>query len=39
MMIPWDLIIDFGLGATLTKSNMAAIFKMATKYDKILNTV
>ena len=36
MMIPWDLIFYFGLGATLKKSDKAAIFKMATKYYEIL---
>ena len=36
-MIPWDLIFNLDLGATLKKSNMAAIFKMATKYYKILS--
>ena len=39
MMIPWDLIFNSGLGATLKKSNMAAIFKMATGYYKILTTL
>ena len=31
MMIPWDSIFYFGLGATLKKSD-TAIFKMATKH-------
>ena len=39
MMIPWNLIFDFGLGATLKKSKMAAIFNMATGYYKILPTL
>ena len=38
-MIPWDLLIDLGLGATLKQSNMAAIFKMATKDYEILITI
>ena len=37
MMIPWEPIFHFGLGANLKKkSNMAAIFKMATRFYKIL---
>ena len=39
MMIPWDLIFDLGLGATLKKFNMPAIFKTATRYYEILITV
>ena len=39
MMIPWDLIFNSGLGATLKKSNMAASFKMATGYYIILTTL
>ena len=39
MMIPWNLIFDFGLGATLKKSTMAAIFNIATGYYKILPTL
>ena len=39
MMIPWGLIIDFGLGATLKKSNTAAIFKMANSNYEILITL
>ena len=35
-MIPCKQIFYFGLGATLKKSNMAAIFKMATRYYIIL---
>ena len=38
MIIPWDRIFNWGLGATLKKSNVAAIFKMETKYYKILIT-
>ena len=38
-MIPWKLIFNFSLGATLKKSNMAAIFKMATRYYKVLTTL
>ena len=34
MIIPWDLTFKFSLGATLKKSNMAAIFKMAARYFK-----
>ena len=37
-MIPWNVIFNFGLGATLKKSNMAAIFKMPIWYYKILKT-
>ena len=39
MMIPWDLIFNSGLGATLKTSNMAVIFKMVTGYYKILTTL
>ena len=38
-MIPWKLIFNFSLGATLKKSIMAAIFKMATRYYKVLTTL
>ena len=38
MMIHWEPIFHFGLGANLKKSNMAAIFKMATRFYKILIT-
>ena len=38
-MIPWNLIFNFGLGATLKKSSMADVFKMATRYYKIFKTL
>ena len=42
MMIAWEVIFNFGLvyiGASLKKSDMAAIFKMASRYYKILITL
>ena len=39
MMIPWEPIFHFVLGANLKISNMAAIFKIATRYYKILTTI
>ena len=39
MMIPWDILFNLGIGATLKKPNTAVIFKMAARNYKILMTI